>query len=140
MGKINYYKYTDTGLLIIRVGLGVMFMLHGYPKIAGGIEKWVKLGENMEHVGIGFGAAFWGFMAAFAEFGGGLLLVAGLFTRVAGLMMAFTMLIAMMAHLSKGEGLMDASHAVEAGIVFLALYFTGPGKYSLDRALAKNIK
>lgn len=27
------YHYHDLGLLLLRVGLGVMFMLHGYPKL-----------------------------------------------------------------------------------------------------------
>ena len=30
------YRYHDLGLLVLRVGLGVMFMLHGYPKLMGG--------------------------------------------------------------------------------------------------------
>lgn len=32
-------KYRNTGLLIIRIGLGVMMMLHGYPKLLGGPEN-----------------------------------------------------------------------------------------------------
>ncbi|WP_369811116.1 DoxX family membrane protein [Hymenobacter mellowenesis] len=32
----NRYPAHDFGLLIIRVGIGLMFMLHGYPKLTGG--------------------------------------------------------------------------------------------------------
>ena len=37
-------RFRDTGLLVLRVGIGVMFMVHGYPKLAGGAEKWAMLG------------------------------------------------------------------------------------------------
>lgn len=32
-------KYRDVGLLILRVGIGLMFMIHGFPKLFGGPEK-----------------------------------------------------------------------------------------------------
>ena len=69
----------DLGLLIIRIGIGISFMIHGYPKLVGGVETWKELGEVMQMVGINFVPAFWGFMAAFAEFFGGLFLMLGLF-------------------------------------------------------------
>ena len=31
-------KYKDFGLLIMRVGLGVMMIVHGFPKMMGGVE------------------------------------------------------------------------------------------------------
>jgi putative oxidoreductase len=45
------------------------------------------------------------------------------------------MTIAASGHLSRGEGLRRAAHAIENGIVFLSLIFIGPGKYSLDEWL-----
>ncbi len=33
-------KYRDVGLLILRVGIGIMFMGHGLPKLIAGPEKW----------------------------------------------------------------------------------------------------
>ncbi|NQV37648.1 MAG: hypothetical protein HQ509_06565, partial [Candidatus Marinimicrobia bacterium] len=35
----------DMAILVIRIGIGFMFILHGYPKLFGGIEKWISLGE-----------------------------------------------------------------------------------------------
>ena len=72
---------TDYGLLIIRIGIGVMFMLHGYPKLLGGAEMWEKIGGSMGNIGIHFAPTFWGFMASFAEFAGGLCLVVGFLFR-----------------------------------------------------------
>jgi putative oxidoreductase len=131
------------GLLIIRIGIGIMFVLYGEGKMFGGPEKWAKLGGAMEGLGITFLPAFWGFMAALAEFGGGILLVLGLLFRPACFLMFCTMFVAASVHwidaAEAGEALkgkiMSGSHAIELGIVFLALLFTGPGKYSVDNKL-----
>lgn len=131
------------GLLIIRIGIGIMFILHGQGKFMGGPEKWLKLGGAMEDLGITFLPVFWGFMAAFSEFIGGMLLVLGLLSRPACFLMFITMFVAASVHwfeaAEAGEGLkgkiMEGSHSIEAGVVFLALLFTGPGKYSADSKL-----
>ncbi|NQU67032.1 MAG: DoxX family protein [Candidatus Marinimicrobia bacterium] len=123
----------DIGLLILRVGIGIMFILHGYPKIIGGPEKWFGLGEKaMTVLNIGFGFTFFGFMAALSEFLGGLLLILGLATRYASGFLLFTMFVAATLHLASGDGIMHASHAIESGVVFLSLIFLGSGKFSLD--------
>lgn len=123
---------SDWGLLIVRIGLGIMFFLHGLPKITGGPETWNFLGQSMSNIGINFGFTFWGFLAAVSEGVGGLFLIFGLLTRVAASGMFFTMLMATLMHLSNGDGLMGASHAIEAGVVFAALIIAGAGKYSID--------
>jgi len=48
----------DLGILIFRIGIGIAFMVHGYPKITGGVEKWTVLGEAVSHLGIHFYPAF----------------------------------------------------------------------------------
>lgn len=108
-----------------------MFMLHGYPKIIGGPETWEKIGGSMGNIGIHFAPTFWGFMAAIAEFIGGLCLVVGFFFRPALAMLIFTMSIAMIMHYTKGDGFGGYSHALESGIVFIGLFISGPGKYAL---------
>ena len=85
-------KYSDLGLLIIRLGLGIMFIMHGYPKLTGGPEMWEKIGGAMGNVGINFLPVFWGFLAAFAEAVGGLLFALGLLFRPTAFALAFTML------------------------------------------------
>lgn len=132
MAKFDAEQRRDLGLLIARVGLGAMFMVHGWPKLIGGPDKWAKLGKAMGTLGIDFAPTFWGFCAAVAEFFGGLLLATGVAFVPAALALVFTMLVAALMHLEKGDGLKGASHAIEAGIVFAALALTGPGRYAVE--------
>ena len=128
-------SFLDFGLLIIRVGIGVMFMFHGWPKLLGGQQMWAGIGGAMSHIGVTFAPQVWGLLAAASEFFGGLCLVLGIFPRISTAALAFTMVIASTMHLSQGDGLQTASHAIEAGFVFAGLFLTGPGKYRLRLSL-----
>lgn len=129
----SLHNKKDEGLLLLRVGLGICFMIHGYPKITGGLEGWEGLGGSMQVFGITAMPVVWGFLGAASEFIGGALLVLGLFTRISTLSLIFTMVVAASVHLSKNEGFSGASHAIELGIVCLSLFIIGPGKYSIDK-------
>lgn len=130
-------KHRELGILLLRLGIGLMFVYHGWPKISGGPEVWLKLGSAMKFVGITFTPVFWGFMAAVTEFFGGILIAIGFLTRPAAMMLAFNMTIAVILKFSTGAGLGGASQAIEVGIVFLSLILMGPGKYSVDARYQK---
>jgi putative oxidoreductase len=120
----------------MRVGLGLSFMVHGWPKMIGGPDKWAKYGESLAvATGISFWPQFWGFMAAVAELGGGALLVLGLMMRPATFLLFCTMVVAALYHFNSGDGFGGYSHAMEAAFTFFGLFFVGPGKYSLDKRL-----
>lgn len=127
--------YRDLALLIFRLGLGGMYMWHGWPKITGGPAVWEKLGQSMGTFGIGFAPAFWGFMASFSEFGGGLLFAVGLFYRFAAFLLFFTMFTAFISQMVDGKGLGKASQSFENSLSFFAAIFVGSGRYSLDHWL-----
>jgi putative oxidoreductase len=127
--------YSDAALLILRLVIGFSFAVHGYPKITGGMERWTKLGGAMSNVGIEFLPAFWGFMAAFFEFFGGIILILGLFTRFASGGLIITMLIAAIMHLSQGEGINRILHPLELLAVCLFFLFFGAGKYAIDQLI-----
>jgi len=117
----------DLGLLLLRVGIGGMFVAHGLPKMLGGPTKWHALGTATSALGIHLFPTFFGFMAAVAELGGGILLAAGVLFRPACALMLATMVVATSRHLSQGDSFAVASHAIEAGILFLSLILIGPG-------------
>lgn len=128
----------DLGLLVLRVGLGGMFIVaHGLPKLMGGPERWKAVGQAMSALGIHFAPVGWGLAAALSEFGGGILLVLGLFTRLTSVVMTFTMFVATAQYFAKGSTLLQASHSIEVGIALIALALMGAGAHSLDRRLGK---
>jgi putative oxidoreductase len=123
------------GLLALRIGIGIAFVLHGFPKLFMGGA--VGLAKGLAATGIpgGLGAAY---LAGMAEFFGGIALILGMLTRPAAAIMAFNMVVALIFHLNKGDSFITYSHAIESGVVFIALLISGPGKFSLDRVfLAK---
>lgn len=126
-------KYRNTGLLIIRIGLGTMFMLHGYPKLLGGPEQWEVIGRAMKHLGITFAPAVWGLLSGLTETFGGFLILLGLAFRPVCMFLTFNLFVAALMHLKSGEDFMSASQAIENAFMFLGLIFIGPGKYSVDK-------
>jgi putative oxidoreductase len=130
-------EYRDIGVLILRVGLGIMFILHGYPKMFGGPDTWVQVGSAVEALGINFAPMFFGFMAGVAEFFGGIFLLLGLFFIPSVALMLCVMIVATANHLANGDPFSSYSHSIELGIVFLSLLLVGPGRYSADRKIEK---
>ncbi|MCA9751518.1 MAG: DoxX family protein [Gemmatimonadetes bacterium] len=126
----------DAGLLVIRLGVGLtMALMHGWGKITGGTELWGQLGGAMGNLGVAFAPVAFGFLAAFAEFFGGLLVAAGVAFRPAAAMLAFTMFVAVVTHLnmppeSPNAGWTGASHAFKLMVVYFGLILTGPGRFS----------
>ena len=126
-------KQKDLGLLILRIGVGAFMISHGLPKLMGGPDMWNGVGQAMGNMGIKFFPVFWGFMAAVTEAVGGLFFLIGLWYRPVCLLLAFTMVVAGVHHLSAGDGWGTASHAFELLFVFIGLLFVGPGAYSVDK-------
>ncbi len=126
-------NYKNFGLLITRVGLGVMFIYHGYPMLGGGPKEWHEVGTATSYVGIHFWPTVWGLLCAATETFGGFLLIIGLAFRPVCLLLMITLIVAAATHLGKGEGLDGAAHAIEDAVVFAGLLFVGPGRNSVDK-------
>lgn len=136
---INRNALVNMGLLVLRIGIGIIFIVHGLPKLMGGVETWTQLGSTMSMVGISFAPAFWGFMAAAAEAIGGLFIILGLLHRPVALLLIGTMIVALIMHVSAGDPFAVYSNALKGLVVFTALAITGPGKYSLDYIYLRRI-
>lgn len=134
----------DGAALLLRVGTGLIFIPHGYAKVFGDGGP-AAFATDMPSFGI---PIFLGYVAAYAEFFGGIALVAGLFTRVDAFLLACTMAVAVFR-----VQLPDAMHGVEPGaskffaamrgiemplallIACMALVLIGGGRLSADALL-----
>lgn len=121
----------ELGWLIVRVTFGAsLALLHGYSKVfLGGASGLVATVGNL-----GFPAPlFFAWCAALAEFVGGLLVAAGLATRYAAAVTAFSMSVAVYSHVRRD----DPARQMETAILFLAAMVAaaliGGGRYSLDQ-------
>ena len=138
---IKQLSATTTGLdtLPLRVGAGAIFAAHGAQKLLGWFGGYGLEGTAgwMTSIGLEPGLLM-ATMAGSAEFFGGLLLIVGLLVRPAALILAITMIVAIVTvHLQ--NGLFMENNGYEFGLVLLAisvgLVFRGAGSLSADRLL-----
>lgn len=124
----------DFGILVLRIGIGVMFMLHGLPKLMGGPAGWEGLAQHgLPFLPSGIISIAFGLAAGIAETLGGLLLVLGYYQRIACLALASTMAVAFATKLgdatSFGDFAKTAGWPLELLIVFIALFLMGAGRF-----------
>jgi len=136
MTEITSDRCMNISLLVLRVGIGIVMMIHGIPKLMAGPDLWEKLGMAMGAFGINFAPTFWGFMAGFSEGIGGLFLILGLGVRVFAALLSFTMIVAVMMHFGKGDSFQVYSHALSLAIVFLSLLVSGGGCCSIGARIS----
>lgn len=129
-----FARTRDLGLLVARVGFGLSHLyFHGWSKITGGPEVWHGVGSAMQYLGIGFGHTAFGFIAALAESVGALCFAAGFLFRPASALLAATMAVASVMHISTGNG--TPAHTLKNLFFYAGLFLVGPGRYSVDAAL-----
>ena len=125
---------TDNGKLILRMAIGVLLLLHGISKLVKGIDGLVEL-----HEGKGI-PAIMAYGVYLGEVLAPLMLIIGLRTRLAALLVVFTMLWAiLMRHAADVFRLTESgAWGVELPALFLlgavAIYFLGGGRYALSRS------
>ena len=127
-------SHPDLGLLIIRLVFGLYIAASGIILLQGGTDKYHWLGQQLGIFGITFAPTFWGFLAAFIEAVGGLMMLFGFLFRPVQLLLFFVMIVATAYHFNAGDDLMGAT-AIPAllAAVFLGLLFLGAGKYSVSK-------
>jgi putative oxidoreductase len=128
----------DIGYAIIRIGIGALLIMHGWPKIIGGPKDWEDLGGVIKDLfGITLLPLAWGFLAALSEFAGGICIALGFLFRPACVFALITMLVAFAFHLNGGDGFGDWSQAAELSVTLLGMLLMGAGRFSLSVSVNK---
>jgi putative oxidoreductase len=119
-------------LLLLRVGIGIVFIFHGYPKLFTHTHEMMPAFQRM-----GF-PAYLIYIAGVIEFFGGIVLILGLFTRIGALLLAGEMAIAVLkVHLPQGPitEVKNYEFPMVLAVACFALATIGAGLISLDHAI-----
>jgi putative oxidoreductase len=117
-------------LLVLRLALGVIMVAHGYSKVFGGLHHHAQFVASL-------GMPAWlGYVSAFAEFLGGLLLIVGFLTRPAAFAVCLDMAVAIWKVHWK-NGLIGANRSgyefpLALVVIAFALIFYGAGPIAID--------
>jgi putative oxidoreductase len=128
----GWEKLKPLALLFLRLGLGIIFIFHGYPKLFTHLQQTA---EAFAKMGL---PAYFAYIAGVLEFFGGILLIAGLFTRIAGLLLAAEMTVALVkVHgiLSNPMNVHNYEFPLACAVGSFALVGVGAGFISLDHAI-----
>lgn len=129
--------------LALRLPVGIIFAAHGAQKLFGAFGGYGLEGTGQWMASIGLQPGYlMALLAGSAEFFGGVFILLGLLTRPTALVLAFTMLVAIVTvHLD--NGLFMSNNGYEFGLALLAasvsLAFSGAGRLGLDSQLLKLI-
>jgi putative oxidoreductase len=127
-------KYRETGLLIMRVSLGVVFIILLGPVLLGGAARWANFGSGVRNLGLHSHYQIWGFFGALCGCAGAALMIFGLFFRPGVLLVLLITFVHVLGLVSRAESLRPALAVIELALILLGLLFVGPGKYSVDKS------
>jgi putative oxidoreductase len=120
----------NVGLLILRLGIGVMFLAHGKQKIFGGMEGFSGMIKELGFTPV----LFWASLAGYTELIGGILLILGVAPRIsAGMLFILIVVAALKVHLAKGFFLSSGGfeYTFVIACACLAIILSGAGKIAL---------
>ena len=127
----------DLALLVLRVCLGIVFIAHGLQAAFGMFGGPGVKGFSDMLSGLGFKPALlWSYIGAYTELIGGLMLVLGVFTRIAAtLILIFIIVAALKVHLAKGFFIQSGGfeYTFVIACVCIALIILGAGKISVTQ-------
>ncbi len=131
-----FVKNESLAPLALRLAAGSIFAAYGSQKLFGWFGGYGLdgTGQWMESIGLAPGYLM-ALAAGSAEFFGGLLLIAGLLTRPTAIVLAFTMLVAIVTvHLPNGLFMANNGYAFGLALMAIALSaaVSGAGRFSVD--------
>ncbi len=131
---ISVKHHTGTlsfGLLLLRLMAGFGMLTHGYPKLQRLLAGDMSFGDPL-----GIGEQLSLILVVFAEFVCSLLVILGLFTRLAVIPLIINMsVIVFVVH--AGEGFGKQESALMYLVMYLVMLVAGSGRVSIDKLLSK---
>jgi putative oxidoreductase len=125
-------KYREAGLLLIRVSVGLLFILYTAPTLISGPKAWAHFGAGAGHFGLHSHLQLWGFLGSLLGCLGGVLMIFGLFFRI-GVLFVLVLAIGHAIAVENGAGFRVALPSIEMCFVLGGILFVGPGKFSVDK-------
>jgi putative oxidoreductase len=122
----------DLAAFVLRIGLGIAFIVHGYPKLNKQARKGT--GDWLKSMGI---PAIFGSVAGVAEFFGGIALLIGFLTPIVAALFVIWMLALIWLSLAKIKKKFVGGWELDFLLLIssLALVSLGSGLLSVDRVL-----
>jgi putative oxidoreductase len=118
------------GALLMRLALGITMAVHGYERVVphGALNHYT-------HYIVSLGIPYWlGYVSAFTELVGGVLLIIGLLTRFAAALVAINLLVAFCyVGMHQGPGIYN--YILTLAVLGAMLTFYGAGTLALDRKI-----
>ncbi|PKM11179.1 MAG: DoxD-like family protein [Gammaproteobacteria bacterium HGW-Gammaproteobacteria-3] len=130
--------------LILRLPIGLILAAHGSQKLFAWFGGYGLDGTGQWMASVGLQPGFlMALLAGGAEFFGGVALMLGVMTRLAAMVTAMTMLVALF-WVHWGKGFFLTTHGIEYALALLsattALIFIGGGKCSLDALIGSKVR
>lgn len=130
----DFLRSTDLGLLLLRIALGGMMLFHGMHKLIYGIGF---IGDMLAAIGL---PSFIAYGSLLAELVASLMIICGIWTRLASVVFAGNMMVAiLMAHASEMFSLspMTGGLVIELPLLYLlgaaVLCLTGGGRFAVTK-------
>jgi putative oxidoreductase len=121
----------DLGVLILRVGISALMITHGYDKLTHFLT-----GDHSFPDPIGLGPELSYILTIFAEFVCSILIILGLFTRLALIPLLINMFVIVLI-IHAEDSFDKKEHAISFLVTYLTLLLTGPGRFSVDSNMYK---
>jgi len=131
MNTNDLSKYNSVALLLLRLGVAVVFIYHGWGKVTGieGVQ------EFFGNIGIPL-AGIMAWVVALTEFVGGIMVLAGFKIRIPSILLAIVMVVAILT-VKISAGFEAARIDILLLMMTLSLSILGSGSYSVDSMLGK---
>lgn len=122
----------DFGILLLRLGVGCMMLIHGIPKLALLLRgDWSNFPDPLS-----IGSFFSLLLCVIAEFGGSILILLGFLSRLATLLLIINMSVTLFLVIGLSGWHVQELAAIYL-LIYLTLFYTGPGQFSLDAFLIR---